>query len=230
VFLDAALGLSVWGAIFIFVILFLLLGSGTVLAYGLRLRKKDRKLLSWLLVLPSVILLAGIAAFFIHAFSDFRTHRQIVLDLRKPQSAILMDLRSACPYEPNSPSCDLTRYIFDVIVIFPDSLQLSVTANTVEWSVNENKTLSYIVLMSSKSLSLPAGRDLLLQHAASFSKDSDTETKQKIEAIGEWIVECCKDNAVYSEVNSIRLRPYLNLEFRKNIDHVRVDYFITAIP
>jgi hypothetical protein len=229
-FLDSWLALATFGPISILAVLFLLLASGIAFVSGIQLRKKGRVMFPWLLTLPAAMLLVSIAAVSIYILSDHRSHKQVVLDLRVSQSAMLMSLISSCTSKPTDGHCDSTRYVFDALVIFPDGLRLSIAASSIHWSLGSDQKFKYISLMDTTSLSLQSSRRLLLDHAAAFSGKASTEKKKKIEAVGEWLLDCCKNNAVYSEVNSINLTSNLELEFRKNIDQVWVAYSITPDP
>lgn len=208
-------------------VFFVLISSVATLVIDNNFQKSGRKPLSWLLIMLSTVATMLVGIFFIYVLVDFRSHKKILIDLRKSQSAISTDLKSACPTSGIEPSfCDSRNYILDAKIIFPDNAELFVTSDSIYWYEDDGKIISYISIMGKKSHTLQVGRALLFEHAAVFSDPYDQTTKKEIAAAAEWILKCCKNNVFYSENYSVQLRSQLGLNFRKNVDAISIDYSI----
>lgn len=225
-FLDASLGILFGWFIFFLVILGLLIVSGAVFIVGLRLRKKRNDLLPWLPLILAPILIFCILGFVAQFFINNRPHKKVTIDLNISQRMIRKELTSGCARVISDEYCDSTKYKFDVVVLFPDGLQFSVTANDIHWSLSTDNTSDYISITDSRSFSLSSAHSSLMELASIYSQKENAEEKTKLKSVGEWILKCCKNNALYSEVNSVQLRKGFGVEFRKNIDEVSLTYSV----
>ena len=76
-FLDAALGLLVWGTVGIGLHVLLVLGAFTGLLYGIKRRRSGKRLVFWLVTLPSATLLVAIAVAVALVLVDARTEKHL---------------------------------------------------------------------------------------------------------------------------------------------------------
>jgi hypothetical protein len=224
-FLDAWLGLFVWGTLAVLVLLFLVLASLAAIAYGVHLQRKGRSRAFWLLVLPSAAFLAAVAAMANHLLVDQRATKQIVLDLRRPQSEILGDLADVCASRVSDGHCGSGQFKLNVVLIFPEGKELAIQPSSILGSSNSDGSFNYISILGSTSMPLSAGHDLLVANAALLSGADDLEAKMRIAEASNWVLTRNNSN-VYSEVRQVHIRPGFALQFRKNVDRIYLDYSI----
>jgi hypothetical protein len=225
--LDAALGLSVWGVTFLGVLPLLVLVSVVALIYAVRAWRARRARLAWGLAIPAA---AALACLTVGAFSllvDHRPDKEVLIDLRKPKAVMLQDVARSCASKPDDDHCDSSRYSLRATVVFPEGLQFAVEASDVRWGPVEDKSFAYISVMTSNSMTLHAAREVLRNHGSLLSLGATAKTQEELKSTQEWL---SKPNGqkLYSEVRSVKLRPYFSLVFRKNVDRVAVDYSITS--
>jgi len=222
-FLDAALGLLIWGTFGIGLLVLLVLGAFTGILYGIKERRSGKRLVFWLVTLPLATLLVAIAVAVALVLVDDRTEKHLVLDLRKSPDALLADLAGACASTANDDHCDSNRYKLNATLVFRDGRQVSITPTSIRWSQAPTNSWKYILLMGSKAMTLDEGRAFLLSHSSLLSEEADDETKRRIVEAVEWLGRR-NDRVVYSEVLNVPLRAGFSLQLRKNIDRVSVDF------
>jgi hypothetical protein len=227
-FLDAALGLYLWGGIFLGVLSLLVLVSVFALSYAVRVWRAGRKKLAWALAIPAAAVLSSITAGGVSVLLDHRPDRNVLMDLRTPRAEMLQNLARSCAAKPDDDHCDSSRYALRATVILPDGVKFAVTASDIRWFPSQEKAFAYISVMGSNPMTLDAARVSLKDHVVLFSTEAGPQTQEKIKSTQEWL---SKPNGqkVYSEVHSVELRPYFAMIFRKNVDRVAIDYSITPL-
>lgn len=224
-FLDSWLGLAIWGTVFFGVLLVSVVLSIAGLVYAAKLRREGRGVTFWLIASPLSALLVALCAGVIYIFFDHRIDRHVVLDLGKPRQEILAELIKNCTSSIEDDHCDTKRYNLMVTIIFQDGLTLEVVPKSVHWPSISNQAFGRVSLMGATAMSLQSGRNLMLEHASKFSVNADPKTKKRIAEVESWLT-VPNNNAVYSESWGVEVRPGLDLEFRKNVDRVSIDYSI----
>ncbi len=144
-FLDAWLGLAFAGTVAVIILSALLLASVFVIVYGFQTRR-GRPIAGTLIFACGTFFLIAIVVLSIYAFGEHRADKQVVLDLRKPQSAMLTDLAKSCARKITKESCDSTLYKLSALIIFKDGLQLSVPLSDIHWSAGVDQPFGYISL------------------------------------------------------------------------------------
>jgi hypothetical protein len=224
-FLDTALGLYLWGFTFLGVLSLLVLASAIALIYAVR-AWRARRALAWGLAIPATTALACLTVGAYSVLVEHRPDKEVLIDLRKSKAVMLQDMVSSCASMPDDDHCDSNRYSMRATVVFPEGLKLAVKASDIRWALIEDKSFAYISVMTSNSMTLDAARDILKNQGAMLLTGATAHEQEELTSAQEWL---SKPNGqkVYSEVRSVKLRPYFSLVFRKNVDRVAVDYSIT---
>jgi hypothetical protein len=229
VFLDAWLGLAIWGPVVLLVILLVVPVLGfTLFRAVVRCRRllhegePEQAMLEAVLV---VLFCVPIVAIFSSFFVDTREERHLVLDLRKTQRALLTELRR-CAYGSDT-YCDSDRYSVTALIILPEGLRLSIRTESLHWSLQDGSTVSIQVRDADASeLTLQAAHQLLMQYVKALPDRRDAEMLGHIDEVSARLLRCCKGSEVYSEASGIQLTPQFGLQFYKNVDQVAVEYVV----
>lgn len=225
-FLDAWLGLAVAGTIAVVVLVALALTSFFAIAHGFRIRG-TKPIRGKIIATIGLISLATIFALSIHALGEHRSEKQVVLDLRKSKSEVLLELAMSCERKITDDACDSTRHKLSAIIIFEDGLQLPVSPSEIHWHKGVDQSFGYISLLGAHNLPLTSGKDILMSNSSFLSTTSSPKIHQDISHAREWLTKA-GSSVGYSELLSIELRPGFSMQFRKNKSQVSIDYSITS--
>ncbi|MDB5966798.1 MAG: hypothetical protein JWQ72_3298 [Polaromonas sp.] len=226
-FLDAATGSYLWGITLLGVSSLLVLLSVVALICAGRAWKACRTRLAWGLTIPAA---AALACLTLGAFSllvDHRLDKEVLIDLRKPKTVMLQDVARICVSKQDDDHCDSRQYSLQANVVFPEGLKLAVKASDIRWAPIGDKSFAYISVMTSNALTLHAARQALRDHWSLLSTGATAKTQEELQSMQEWLSRP-NDQKLYSEVRTLKLRPYFSLVFRKNVDRVALDYSITS--
>jgi hypothetical protein len=230
-FLDAWLRLSIFGPVVLLVFLFAVFAFGFALSRAVasfrRLLREAGLAQAWPKAALVVLLCLPIAALIVAVFVDTRLERHLVLDLGKPQRALLTEL-ARCAGQFDS-GCDSARYSVSAAIILPEGRRLHIRTECLHWSQEKDSTvLIEIRDADANALSLQAAHQLLMAHVTALEERPDAKTQQKIDRASTWFLKCCEGSTVYSETLGIQLTRHFGLQFYKNVDEVAVAYVLRS--
>lgn len=231
-FLDAWLGLALWGTAIFGVCVLVAIACVTALVYATRLAKRGLRLKALIFAMPSAAILAIVAGAILVAFTDRRTEREIVIDLRKPQREVALHLKGDCSLRGQTQNtyptlfCD-SHYKWKAEIIIASGDHLLIDAGSIMWNEDFRTTGSYVSLMAANSMSLKCGHQVLMAHRELLKAEGNAEVRAAFEKAAAWIL-VPNDSRLVSEMNIVRIRPELSLQLRKNVDRINVDY--TLVP
>lgn len=214
-FLDAALKLGLAALVLVPLSVALALGAGAGLWKSVAGLPAGVRLL----VAFGAVLLIGAAVY----DTVHEEHQPLMLDLRQRAHVVLSAL-PACADE-RGPRCASDDIVFDTTIVFADGARLALRADAVQWRSGAGGKAA-ITLTDRRSHSLESARKLLHGVTAALGESASAPRGRVDEADG-WIARCCKDNAAYSELHALQVRPELVLEMRKNVDQVSFTYIVT---